>query len=174
AVSTLNSFSLGAIEGWGTLAPPGLPAGIAPRAKSYTSFVRDAAHNRFVMFGGLEALNRPQFPWQSPGVWFLGDPNLTLDVPGPGHPGVGLALASCGLVGTDRVAVRYSVAEAGALSIDVVDIQGRRLGRSELTAAAAGAGDATVALARPAAPGLVIVYVRQGAHMAARKLVMIH
>src|SRR5262249_14997317 len=39
SVTPLTPFPLGAAGGWGPLPPPGLPAGIAPRAKSYTSFV---------------------------------------------------------------------------------------------------------------------------------------
>jgi len=165
----LVSLSLGSGETWAYESR----AGLAPFARQQFTFVRDPRRARFVMYGGQESLAFGNFNnWNSVSVWFLNDGSL-LSVPPSPSPGSGLALASCRLVGSDRVSVRYTTADAGALSIEVMDIQGRRLGRGEATAAAAGAGEATVALSRAPAPGLAIVCVRQGAQMASKKLVMI-
>ena len=169
-MSTLASLSL-APEAWGTISP----AGFAPLARTEFTLVHDPERARFVMYGGIEGtgLDVPGYSWTAPAVWFLTDDGVPLGVPGTRPPAAGLALTSCRLVGADRVSVRYTVSDPGALAIDVLEIQGRRLGRSEVPAAPAGSGETTVVLSRAASPGVAIVCVRQGARMATRKLAMI-
>src|SRR5580765_1155165 len=125
------------------------------------------------MYGGIEGTGSDAVgaTWTSPAVWFLTDDGVPLGVPGSPPPAARLALAGCRMVGPDRVTVRYLAAEPGPLTIDVLDIQGRRLGRTRETVSAAGAGEATVMLTRAAAPGISIVCARQGTRIPSRRLV---
>jgi hypothetical protein len=168
-VSTLSGLSL-APEAWSTLSP----AGFAPLPRISFTLVQDPRRARLVMYGGIEGTGSDAAgaTWTSPAVWFLTDHGVPLDVPGT-PPNTALSLAVCRLVGADRVSVRYAAADPGVLTVDVLDIQGRRLGRGVHTVAVAGTGETTVALERAAAPGLAIVRIRMGARVASRKFVML-
>ncbi len=180
--STLDDvgyMALSPTEAWGSLSvvdPPPFP-------RFQYSLVRDAARGQFVLYGGSETLREPLFAWGTPAVWFLSDlgaapvaataaTTLASEEPRVSAE-FGMALSSCRLVGPDRVAIAYTLPGSGELTIDVLDIQGRRLGRTVARVANAGGHEAVVQLMAPPAPGLYMVAVRQGEKSASRKFVVV-
>lgn len=179
--STLDDLlvlSLSPAEAWSI--PPD-PPGLRPLPRLEHSFLRDPAGGRFILFGGSETPRDdtdPRFARRvAESMWFLAEPTtVSVDPPGdrPGAaPPSRIVLTSCALSGLDRVRVAASLPAAGVVAIDVLDLQGRRLGRARPVATSAGPVEWSVALARAPAPGLYFVRLTQGPHAAARKLLVI-
>ncbi len=166
-ISGLAALKLSPAEEWQSFSADGGP----PSDRWNHPLVRDAAHHRFITYGGssgpygfASALNS---------VWMLTDAGALLGVQPGGRTPTALALSRARLVAPDRIAASFQVATDGDVTLDVLDLQGRRLGSTRMSAVGAGAHEATIALPRALAPGLWLVVARQGEQRASRKLVVV-
>jgi hypothetical protein len=180
-LDVLFSLSLSPAESWSSITP----SGYRPLPRLEHTLVRDAARGHFVLYGGLETLADPNKAWGSPAVWFLADQAV-----GPVTARAAVAapekraaestvmepvldLSACRMVDPDRIELEYRLPAAGEVTIDVLDVQGRRLAHSLARVTGPGSGAASVQLSRAPASGLYLVRLRQGERTAYRKLLVI-